>query len=472
MSTRAGGAPALRGSAAGMHVSRRQMLRASLLAAGVAVLRAPAPIAGASGESVLVVGAGIAGLAAAADLRSRGYAVTILEARDRIGGRIHTDQSLGVAVDLGASWIHGVTGNPIARLAADFGVATVPSSYESNALYDADGQPISDAVAAQADKRFAALVTRAHQIADDLETDISLAEGMRLAADGQILEAEQQRLLNWEMAEVEVDYAASLEMISLRAYGTDSGFSGEDALFPDGYDQIARGLARGLDIRFGQRVHGVTYDADRVHVATDGDVFTADRAIVTVPLGVLKEGTISFSPALPQAKQRAIARLAMGVLNKVALRFPRAFWPEGPEFISYVSATYGEFTEFLDMARYTDAPILVALTGGDFARSFEVRTDADVAGQAVRVLRNIFGERVPEPTQIAVTRWIGDPYARGAYSHLPVGATPADYDRLADPVGDRLFFAGEATSRDFPATVHGAFLSGTRAVKRIAGADT
>jgi len=398
--------------------------------------------------------------------------VIVLEARDRIGGRIRTDRSLGVAVDLGASWIHGVTGNPITRLATDFGVATVSSTYDSNALYDADGRLIEDKVATQGDRTFANLLKRARRIANDLDVDISVAEGLRRAADGETFSRDQQRLLNWEMAEVEVDYAASLEMISLGAFGQDDGFRGKDALFPDGYDQIVRGLAQGLDIRLGQRVRGVAYDAGGVRVVTEGGEYAADRAVVTVPLGVLKEGGITFSPALPRGKQRAIAHLDMGVLNKVALAFPRAFWPDGPQFISYVSATYGEFTEFLDMSRYTNAPILVALTGGDFARSFETRTDSDVAGQAVRVLRTIFGGAVSEPTGVAVTRWIADPYARGSYSHLPVGATPDDYDSLAEPVGDWLFFAGEATIRDYPATVHGAFLSGMRAARRVAGVAT
>jgi monoamine oxidase len=114
------------------------------------------------------------------------------------------------------------------------------------------------------------------------------------------------------------------------------------------------------------------------------------------------------------------------------------------------------------------APILMAFTGGNFARSTEILSDEDVADGAMGVLRKMFGSSIPEPQDGVRARWGRDPFAFGSYSHIPVGATPRDYDTLAEPVGDRLYFAGEATNRRYPATVHGAFLSGVREANRIA----
>lgn len=294
------------------------------------------------------------------------------------------------------------------------------------------------------------------------------AEALRRAIEELSPCAAQQHVFQWFMADIEVDYAADLEELSIQAFNTDDGFGGGDALFPGGYDQIVRGLARGLDIRLNTVVQRAMYGDDGVRVATDSGEFSADYAVVTVPLGVLKAGAIAFAPALPERKQTAIRNMAMGVLNKVALAFPRAFWPTEDDFINYIGARPGEWPEFVNLAHYTGDPVLIALTGGRFARSLEPRTDAEIASDATRVLRTLFKTTVPELTGVIVTRWMRDSFAHGSYSHLPVGATVDDYTALARPVVDRLFFAGEATISDYPATVHGAFLSGTRTAKRIA----
>lgn len=422
-------------------------------------------------ESVLIVGAGIAGLAAAQGLLAEGFQVTVLEGRDRIGGRIWTDRSLAVPVDLGASWIHGVRRNPISILAREFDIETNPSNFNELYLSQADGTPMDgvDGVALFLD--FEELIDEVTHVAEQLDGDVSTQEGIRLALaelNGSLTTLDQQAL-NWLLvSQFELDWAADLSDTSLLYQADSEVFKGEDHVFPGGYDQIVTALAEDVDIQLGQQVHQVVYDTAGVRIETADTVFEADRAVITAPLGVLKAGTISFSPALPASKQAAINRLEMGLLNKIVLKFPDQFWLTNAHFFGYLSETRGQFPVFMNQAHHLDAPVLTAFVAGSVAHSMESQSNDAITADAMQVLRTMFGASTPDPTDVLVTRWAADPFSRGAYAYIPVGATPQDYQTLAEPVSQRLFFAGEATNHQYPATVHGAFLSGIREAERIA----
>ncbi len=450
-------------------VTRRRLLRNGLLLAAWPLLR-PVRLAKARGGRgrILVVGAGVAGLAAARELARRGFEVTVLEARERIGGRIWTDRSLGAAVDLGASWVQGTRGNPIAALARELGAETRVTDYEDLYLYDRDGRPVPDRLVAEYAEEFEALMAEVAAAAGSGE-DMAIARGLERALGGERLDPEERRLLAWFMASLEVEAGADLEELSLRFAGDDEEFGGDDALFPRGYDQIVHGLARGLDVRTGAAVRRVELGRTGVRVVTSGETLAADGALLTLPLGVLQSGRVEFSPPLPGWKREALRQLAMGVLDKVALGFPEPFWPTDRHFLGHVAERQGHFPVFLDLHRHLARPILVAFLGGSPARALEDRSDGQVVDQAMAVLRRLYGPRVPEPTGFVRTRWGRDPWAGGSYSHVPVGGTSAAYEVLARPLDDRLFFAGEATSREYRGTVHGAFLSGLREAERIAG---
>lgn len=157
----------------------------------------------------------------------------------------------------------------------------------------------------------------------------------------------------------------------------------------------------------------------------------------------------------------------MGTLNKLYLRFPRAFWPEEPHLLGYIAEQRGAWAEWLNIQRYLKTPVLLGFNAGSYARQLEQRSDEAIVASAMEALRAMFGARIPEPEATLMTRWSSDPLAGGSYSFLATGATPADYDVLAAPVANRLFFAGEATSRDYAATVHGALISGRDAAELI-----
>nr|GMC92405.1 lysine-specific histone demethylase 1 homolog 2-like [Ipomoea batatas] len=212
---------------------------------------------------------------------------------------------------------------------------------------------------------------------------------------------------------------------------------------------------------------------DGVEVIAGGQVFQADMILCTVPLGVLKRKSIRFEPELPDKKLAAIERLGFGLLNKVAMVFPFVFWGEDLDTfgrLNQYSHRRGEFFLFYSYHTVSGGPVLVALVAGDAAQFFESTEPSTLVHHVMSILKGIYGPKginVPDPVQSICTRWGNDPFSFGSYSHVRVRSSGSDYDALAESVDGRLFFAGEATIRQHPATMHGAYLSGLREASRI-----
>ena len=420
-----------------------------------------------SERRVIVIGAGIAGLTAARDLQASGARVIVVEARDRIGGRIHTSRAWSdVPVDLGASWIHGTAGNPVTDLARQAGAGTVATSYDSTLLH-IDPALRALGAASRGTAGAEAAVGRALAWAERRDADVSLQQA--LAAVASRLDPVQRAQLDFHVnAAYEQEYAGSAASLSAWSLEEGEEFGGPDVLFPHGYGQLVDHLARGLDVRPGRVVTSVTVTPGGVVAGfADGASLAADEALVTVPLGVLKAGAIAFDPPLSPAKAQGIERLGMGLLNKHWLRFERVFWPPEFDWHEFLSASKGHWAQWVSLARLDDTPVLLAFSAADEAERVEQLGDAAILGEIMAVARRMFGASAPDPVAAQITRWRSDPFARGSYSFHAVGSTPEDRRALARTESGRVHFAGEAQSDLHPGTVHGALISGRNAAASI-----
>jgi polyamine oxidase len=166
---------------------------------------------------------------------------------------------------------------------------------------------------------------------------------------------------------------------------------GGDVVFPNGYSEVLAELDAGYAINLETTVSSIDHGGDTVVVTTSAGTFEADAVVVTVPLGVLKAGSIAFSPALSEAKLGSIDRLGMGLLDKVYLRFDEVFWEPDVEFIGYVGPERDRYASWLNLAKYTGEPILMAFNAGSAADEIELASDEEIVADAVATLRRMYG---------------------------------------------------------------------------------
>ena len=445
-------------------------------------------------HDVIVIGAGMAGLAAANNLNENGYDVIVLEAQDRVGGRILTDRTYNIPLDIEASWIHGIEGNPITTLADEYGASRNHTDYDDYIIYDTNGNKVDKSRADAMDEIYCDF----EEFYDDLRekikesggNDVSLQYAITKFLKTANLSEPQYRDFNYTLVwNIEGEYAADSSNISLFSFDKMGYYffkdrpieypcleeKHNDVVFPEGYDQIIQGLAKELDIKTGQFVTKVDYNGDIVTVTTNkGLVFTSKYVISTLPLGVLQKESVKFSPPLSENAIKASKNLKMGILNKVYLIFNvEPFWDEN-QFITYIPEKKGQWVYFMNLHNIVNKSALLAFTSGQFAQQIEDYSDTQIKDDAMHVLRTIYqknGKIVPDPVYTNVTRWNDNEYAGGAYSYTGVGSTNADFYELSQPLKNRLFFAGEVTEVRYPATVHGAYLSGIREALRIEAVD-
>ncbi|KAL5121230.1 hypothetical protein ACEQ8H_000698 [Pleosporales sp. CAS-2024a] len=321
-------------------------------------------------------------------------------------------------------------------------------------------------------------------------------EGLKQYQNLVDMKPRDMRLLNWHHANLEYANAATVNQLSLSGWDQDMGneFEGQHTEIIGGYQQVPRGLWRAprqLDVRFNSPIRSIQYSTEEQAVGkavriecSNGEVYEADKVVITTPLGVLKSGSVRFQPPLPDWKQGVIERMGFGLLNKIVLVYEKAFWEpdrdmfgllnDGETEASLRPEEYtkkrGRFYLFWNCLKTSGKPVLVALMAGESAHYAESSSNDVLVREVTDRLDSMFAPKpVPLPTEAIVTRWNRDPYACGSYSYVGPRTQAGDYDVMARPHGP-LHFAGEATCGTHPATVHGAYLSGLRAAAEVVDA--
>lgn len=423
---------------------------------------------GSRAADAVVLGAGVAGLKAARDLHDAGLRVVVLEARDRVGGRVWTDRNFAThPVEFGAEFVHGDradTWDLIRPL--ELATRLWPKLDESLVQLE-DGSLRTMRAARAADPAFDATRTMA------LPTD---APGRYEDLDAYLRRvgwtADQRRHVRRAFANAAGDDPQRLSAEAIVA-GLTKGDAGEgDHRLPDGYDALALALADGLDVRLAQAATRVVAGPDGVDVdtvpatASRGSArrWRARVAVVTLPLGVLHSGTVAFEPGLHVLKGAALAGLRMGPVIKLIYRLAAPPFDPG----AGVEAVYARGTPpmwWTSSPAGAEAPVWTGFVSGAGAADL-LRLESEVAlRQALTALEEAAGRSLAF-VQGHVVAWPDDPWARGGYSHVVPGHHGAR-ERLAAPTPP-LYWAGEATAPEgCAATVHGALRSGARAAREV-----
>jgi lysine-specific histone demethylase 1 len=354
-------------------------------------------------SNVIVVGAGLAGLSAARQLMRLGFKVTVLEGRKRAGGRVYTMRMEGGAgnrvsasVDLGGSVLTGTLGNPLGILARQLGF-WMHKVRDKCPLYSVGGRPVDldmDMKVETAFNRLLDKASRLRQLMGDVSVDVSL--GAALETFRQVYEdavnKEEINLFNWHCANLEYANAGLLSKLSLAFWDQDDPYDmgGDHCFLPGGNGRLVQALAENVPILYEKTVHTIRYGSDGVQVIAGSQVFEGDMVLCTVPLGVLKSGSIKFIPELPQRKLDGIKRLGYGLLNKVAMLFPCVFWETDLDTFGHLTddtSSQGEFFLFYSYATVAGGPILIALVAGEAAHKFESMPPTDAVTKVIQILK-------------------------------------------------------------------------------------
>ncbi|KAL3684178.1 hypothetical protein R1sor_002200 [Riccia sorocarpa] len=414
-------------------------------------------LGGRTRPTVLVIGAGVAGLAAARVLQAQSFRVIVLESRDRVGGRVYTDYSFGFPVDMGASWLHGLCkSNPLAHLIGQLKLPLYRTSgdnsvlydhdLESYALYDMEGNKVPQQMVIEVGLAFEALLEETKRVREEISTDISVMKALQLVQERRPdlkQEGLRHKVLQWYLCRMEGWFAADTDRISVQSWDEEEVLEGGHGLMVRGYAPVIATLSAGLDIRLNTRVRNVQR---RMHsgiqgvraITENGAIFEADAAVIAVPLGVLKSDAVRFEPRLPDWKEVAIRDLGVGNENKIALLFDRVCWPN-VEFLGVVAPTSYSCSYFLNLHKATGYPVLVYMPAGRLANDMEKLSDEAAISFAVTQLKRILPHAV-DPVRCLVSHWGTDPSSLGCYSYDAVGKPHDLYERLRSPV-DNLFWA-------------------------------
>ena len=422
-------------------------------------------------NKVLVIGAGISGLAAAKDLNDSGYDVTILEAKDRIGGRLYTDRSLGVPLEVGANWIHdnNPETNPIMKIKKELGLkahkCSVAGPAVSFEVLNKEGNKIE--ISGKDLEKIEFRIGIFAYLAKYLRPSTNISEIFTFVKKLGLLSFIKEEALFVLIQKIALEQAEDPENVSIEALFEQEGFGDDEAVI-GGYDQIAYYFEKELHnkIILNSPIEHINYEQDTIKVISGNEKYEANAVIVTASLGALKKEVIKFTPELPIEKKQSIKKLGWGTLNKVILKFENKFWSD-TDFI-VIANKESNFHAWINEEPVCKEPVIVANISGKNAKKFENKTDEEVVQIALNELKAVYGNKVSELNSYYITKWGLDPYIYGSYSTNKAGENSQLLRKqLSTPVNSKLFFAGEATSVRVAGYLQMALQSGVREAENI-----
>ncbi|XP_052764586.1 lysine-specific histone demethylase 1B-like [Mya arenaria] len=423
---------------------------------------------------VVIVGGGIAGLTAARQLVNLGVQVQVIEAGPQLGGRAVDGE--GSEFPSQAHMVIGCYNNPLVVMCKQTDIPVAELS-ESCVLLTESGEIIDDKIDKRMQFHFEAMLDINKQLCKDQEKDKSLLDQFRQLhsqfkdESGIRFSKLEEQLLEFHMSNLEFACGSRLSEVSALHWDQNDDlpqFSGPPITINGNFEKILASLAEGIDIVKNCPVTSIDYTGDVITVTGGSQQFQASKVVVCVPLSVLKDGEIKFTPALPEDKTIS---LGCGHVEKVMLKFDRAFWEgkvRGGAMFGCVSTTTGErtmFDVFYDISQKSQA-MLCTYISGERVEKIRGQTDQQVVDACVQCLKNMFKD-VPAPTQFFISRWYERPNVGMSFSYIPVGAGADAFANMEREVSEKLFFAGEATSGQFPQTLTGAYMSGLREAEKI-----
>jgi monoamine oxidase len=403
---------------------------------------------------VVVIGAGAAGIAAGRRLQELGKRFVIIEASDRVGGRVHTDTSLGDPFDAGAAYIHFSGHNPWAEIAREVGVDAA-GGYRlwrgSRAFRN--GIPLTDD---EARERWQA----ASKVSDAF-ADVSERWDESFAA---AVEDESRAVIDVARTRALLATGEEPQFVSVADFERLDG--GSDLVVREGYGTLVSRYAEGLPVRFGVRAEEIDWSGAGVRIVTNQGTIRARGVIITVSVGVLQSGRMKFTPRLPRETLDAIGGLRMGALSKLALRLEGDRFGFEPHAFLQEVADPAKITSF-EMWPF-ERNLVLAVFGGDYARDLGRRGEAAATEEMLDRLVKMAGGNVRKAFKGSkLWAWPENPYSLGSYSVALPGRMRAR-EALAKPVGDKLWFAGEASAGAGSMTAGGASLAAREAVRQLA----
>jgi polyamine oxidase len=418
-------------------------------------------------KKVIIIGAGIAGTSAARRLKDAGCEVIILEARKRVGGRIHTNTDLNTNIELGANWLLDVPSNPLTPFAEKWDVQKQKTNYSNVKMYDRNGDKIGKLCFGLF---YQGIEKKLKQQADLIKksgVDVSMQHVIDQIKASKNYSNKHQDMLSF-MEEIYADDLATDLSDASAHHSLNSSVrnANADYFVLGGYSRIVENMLKDIDVRLDNAVVEIKNNANSVEVLTKSDTYQADFVIVTVPISILQKQSIQFTPQLPEWKTQSFSKMRMGVFNKVVMQFSEKFWSGNGDFQYYKSDMGHAFGLAVNYHNYRQKPILIALPV-DKAGLFVEQNDVETVKKKYQDLfhKAHKGKNIEFDT-VLITQWNSDAFSQGSYSHIPVGTTEKDFNNLKKEVG-RVYFAGEAMGEQHHATVHGAFNSGFQEASKI-----